>query len=306
MGQGGTLGSNFVLGAGAAISAQLLGNDRVIAVFFGDGAAARGTFHEAALQASVWKLPVVWICENNGWAISAPIARAEPDADIADRAAGYGMPGVVVDGQDALAVHAVTVEAVDARPRRRRADADRGQDAADPRPLRGRPAAVPRPTRRRQPRFRAIRSSAARARRPPRSPTRLDEAARAEVEEALAAALAAPRRRPDDRSSRTSGRERATATPRRRRAETTISYARAINQALAEEMRRDERVWMMGQDIGRMGGVFGVTRGLLDEFGAAARARHDDQRDVHRRRSGRRGDDRARSRWSSCSSPTSC
>ncbi|HWE11819.1 MAG TPA: thiamine pyrophosphate-dependent dehydrogenase E1 component subunit alpha [Solirubrobacteraceae bacterium] len=112
LGQGGTLGSSFVLGAGAAVSAQLQHSDRVVAVFFGDGAASRGTFHEAALQAAVWKLPVVWICENNGWALSAPIAEQSPTADIADRAAGYGMPGVVVDGQDALAVHEVTAAAV--------------------------------------------------------------------------------------------------------------------------------------------------------------------------------------------------
>ena len=78
LGQGGTLGSSFVLGAGAAVSAQLQDSDRVVAVFFGDGAASRGTFHEAALQASVWKLPVVWICENNGWALSAPITEQSP------------------------------------------------------------------------------------------------------------------------------------------------------------------------------------------------------------------------------------
>lgn len=113
LGQGGTLGSNFVLGAGAATSVQLLGEDRVVAVFFGDGAAARGTFHEAALQASVWKLPIVWICENNGWHLSAPFAAQSPTENVADRAAGYGMPGVVVDGQDAVAVRAATLEAVE-------------------------------------------------------------------------------------------------------------------------------------------------------------------------------------------------
>jgi acetoin:2,6-dichlorophenolindophenol oxidoreductase subunit alpha len=113
LGQGGTLGSSFPLGAGAAISSQLLGNDRVTAVFFGDGAAARGTFHEAALQAAVWKLPLVWVCENNGWALSAPIAEQSPTDNIADRAAAYGVPGVVVDGQDALAVHRAVAEAVE-------------------------------------------------------------------------------------------------------------------------------------------------------------------------------------------------
>jgi acetoin:2,6-dichlorophenolindophenol oxidoreductase subunit alpha len=113
LGQGGTLGSSFTLGAGAAISARMLGTDRVAAVFFGDGAASRGTFHEAALQASVWKLPLVWICENNGWALSVPIAEQSPTENIADRAAAYGVPGVVVDGQDALAVHAATTEAIE-------------------------------------------------------------------------------------------------------------------------------------------------------------------------------------------------
>jgi len=90
----------------------MLDEDRVVAIFFGDGAAARGTFHEAALTAAVWKLPLVWICENNGWAISVPIAEQSPTEDIADRAAAYGVPGVVVDGQDPMAVRAATEEAV--------------------------------------------------------------------------------------------------------------------------------------------------------------------------------------------------
>jgi pyruvate dehydrogenase E1 component alpha subunit len=112
LGQGGTLGSNFVLGAGAAIASQLREEDRVTAIFFGDGAAARGTWHEAALQASVWKLPVVWICENNGWALSARFADHSPTENIADRAAAYGVPGVVVDGQDPVAVYEAVATAV--------------------------------------------------------------------------------------------------------------------------------------------------------------------------------------------------
>ncbi|MDX6625427.1 MAG: acetoin:2,6-dichlorophenolindophenol oxidoreductase subunit alpha [Solirubrobacterales bacterium] len=112
LGQGGTVGSSFVLGAGVGISAQMLGTDKVVAIFFGDGSSARGTFHEAALTASVWKLPLVWICENNGWAISVPIGEQSPTENIADRAAAYGVPGVIVDGQDTLAVREATVEAV--------------------------------------------------------------------------------------------------------------------------------------------------------------------------------------------------
>lgn len=112
LGQGGTVGSSFVLGAGAGISAQMLGTDRVVAIFFGDGSSARGTFHEAALTASVWKLSLVWICENNGWAISVPIGEQSPTENIADRAVAYGVPGVIVDGQDAIAVREATAEAV--------------------------------------------------------------------------------------------------------------------------------------------------------------------------------------------------
>lgn len=112
LGQGGTLGSNFVLGAGAAITAQLQGSDRVSMVFFGDGASARGEWHEAALQASVWKLPLVWVCENNGWAVSARFAEQSPTPNVADRASAYGVPGVVVDGQDAVAVYLSVRDAV--------------------------------------------------------------------------------------------------------------------------------------------------------------------------------------------------
>ena len=112
LGQGGSIGSSFVLGAGAAISGQMLGTDRVCAIFFGDGASSRGTWHEAALQASVWKLPLVWVCENNGWAVSASIEEQSPTPNIADRASAYGVPGVIVDGQDALAVFDAVTEAV--------------------------------------------------------------------------------------------------------------------------------------------------------------------------------------------------
>ncbi len=113
LGQGGAIGSSFVLGAGAAISGQMLGTDRVCAIFFGDGASSRGTWHESALQASVWKLPIVWICENNGWAVSARISEQSPTENIADRASAYGVPGVIVDGQDAIAVFDAVTEAVD-------------------------------------------------------------------------------------------------------------------------------------------------------------------------------------------------
>jgi TPP-dependent pyruvate/acetoin dehydrogenase alpha subunit len=113
LGQSGTLGGSFPIAVGAALSSRLLKQDAVTLCFFGDGTANRGTFHEAANAASVWKLPVVWLCENNGWAVSARFEDTCSVARIADRAPAYGMPGVVVDGQDTVAVQEVVRQAVD-------------------------------------------------------------------------------------------------------------------------------------------------------------------------------------------------
>jgi acetoin:2,6-dichlorophenolindophenol oxidoreductase subunit alpha len=113
LGQSGTLGGSFPIAVGAALSARARKSDAVTLCFFGDGTANRGTFHEAANAAGVWKLPVVWLCENNGLAVSARFEDTCSVRSIADRAVGYGMPGVVVDGQDAVAVREVVTEAVD-------------------------------------------------------------------------------------------------------------------------------------------------------------------------------------------------
>jgi TPP-dependent pyruvate/acetoin dehydrogenase alpha subunit len=112
LGQSGTLGGSFTIAVGAALSARVRGTDQVTLCFFGDGTANRGTFHEAANAAGVWKLPVVWLCENNGFAVSATFKETCAAGSIADRAIGYGMPGVVVDGQDTVAVQEVVREAV--------------------------------------------------------------------------------------------------------------------------------------------------------------------------------------------------
>lgn len=112
MGQGGTLGSCFTLSAGLALASKSLGETRVACAFFGDGASARGTFLEAGVTAKAWGLPVVWICENNGWAVSARVQDVQGTSDIAPRADALGFHTQVVDGQDALAVHEAAREAV--------------------------------------------------------------------------------------------------------------------------------------------------------------------------------------------------
>lgn len=112
LGQSGTLGGSFTIAVGAGLSAKVRGSDQVTMCFFGDGTANRGTWHESANAASVWQLPIVWVCENNGWAVSATFKETCSVPSIATRAAGYGMPGVVVDGQDAVAVREVVAAAV--------------------------------------------------------------------------------------------------------------------------------------------------------------------------------------------------
>ena len=112
LGQGGTLGSCFGIATGAAFSAKYRGTDQVVVCFFGDGTANRGAFHESVNAAAAWKLPVVWICENNGYAVSVPVADSTAGR-IVDRAAGYGMPGVRINGMDVTEVYRATCEAVD-------------------------------------------------------------------------------------------------------------------------------------------------------------------------------------------------
>jgi pyruvate dehydrogenase E1 component alpha subunit len=111
LGESGTLGGNFVVGVGVAYAEQYHRSGRVTIVFFGDGTASRGQFHEAANFAALRDLPMVFFCENNGWGLSVPVHESAAVADLADRAAGYRMPGVVVDGRDAAAVYAATADA---------------------------------------------------------------------------------------------------------------------------------------------------------------------------------------------------
>jgi len=112
LGQSGTLGGAFPIASGAALAAQMRGTDQVVICFFGEGAANRGTFLEAANVASLWKLPVIWLCENNGWSVSVSFEASSATANIADRASAYNMPGVIVDGMDVVAVHEVVAAAV--------------------------------------------------------------------------------------------------------------------------------------------------------------------------------------------------
>ena len=114
----GMLGANAIVGAGtviingAALTAQYLDTDRVAVAFFGDGASNTGTFHEAMNLASVWNLPSIFVCENNGYAESTPKRQHQKIQDIAVRAVAYDMPANIVDGNDVSAVYLAAKEAI--------------------------------------------------------------------------------------------------------------------------------------------------------------------------------------------------
>jgi acetoin:2,6-dichlorophenolindophenol oxidoreductase subunit alpha len=117
VGESAIVGGGIPLATGCGLSAKVRGTDQVSLCFFGDGAVNNGTFHESLNMAALWKLPVIYLCENNGYAVTTSIASSHGQPDIAKRADGYGMPGLAIDGQDFRAMYAATSEAV-ARARR--------------------------------------------------------------------------------------------------------------------------------------------------------------------------------------------
>ncbi len=108
-----TLGEEVPIYIGAAWSAKLDKSDRICVCFFGDGTANRAPMHESMNLAAIFKLPVIFLCENNGYGLSMPTSKSVAINDIAERGAAYGMPGVVVDGNDVIAVYEVAHDAIE-------------------------------------------------------------------------------------------------------------------------------------------------------------------------------------------------
>jgi TPP-dependent pyruvate/acetoin dehydrogenase alpha subunit len=112
LGANGIVGGGLPIATGSALAAVVAGKDDVTACFFGDGASNEGTFHESLNIAAVWKLPVVFVCENNGYGEFTPMQTVTSVRDIAQRAHGYNIPGVIVDGNDVMEVFGAASEAV--------------------------------------------------------------------------------------------------------------------------------------------------------------------------------------------------
>ncbi|MDR3244106.1 MAG: thiamine pyrophosphate-dependent dehydrogenase E1 component subunit alpha [Elusimicrobiota bacterium] len=115
----GNLGANGIVGAaipiatGSALASKILGDNHVTLCIFGDAASNQGTFHESINMAAAWKLPIVYVCENNGYGVSVPIHKVTNTDNIAVRAKAYNIPGVFVDGEDVVAVYEAVLKAVE-------------------------------------------------------------------------------------------------------------------------------------------------------------------------------------------------
>ena len=271
----GMLGSYAIVGAhlpmatGAAWSAKLRGTTQVAVAFFGDGATNIGAFHEALNLAAVWKLPVIFVCENNRYMEYTPIASVTSVPNpAADRAAANGMPGVLVDGNDVVAVHDTMAEAVE---RARSGDGPTVVEALTYRhfghsrtdPATYRPAEEVEEWLARDPLIvaapRLLEFGADRGRRGRRRRARGGRGRRRGVAGRPGRAAGRPGRGVHRRVGRR-GLGMADLTP--------DAYRDAVADGIARELRRDPTVVCLGEDIGAAGGVFKTTVGLFEEFGA--------------------------------------
>lgn len=273
----GILGANGVVGAGpglacgAALASLVQGGAGI--VFFGDGAANEGVVHEAMNLAALWRLPLLFLCENNRYGLSTAQAASTAGPGLAARAAAYGMPGEAVDGNDAVALHEAAGRALS------RARSGQGPSFIEAATWRWGDHSM----RANLPAYRAATAEAeGRAGDPiarlervildggiatPGDLAALRQAAADEIAAAVAAADAAPAPSWDtmDHAVMPPLPPAPNAPPPGTR---EISYVDAVNEALHEAMADDDRVLLLGQDVGGIGGIFGCSRGLLDRFGA--------------------------------------
>jgi pyruvate dehydrogenase E1 component beta subunit/2-oxoisovalerate dehydrogenase E1 component len=267
------VGGGLPLAAGLALGDRMQGHPHITACFFGDGALAEGEFHETMNLAALWGLPVLFVCENNLYAMGTAVARVQANPDFAARAATYGMPAEAVDGMDVVAVEAAARRAVGAmratpgpyflecRTYRFRAhsmfDSQQYRTRDEVKEWREKGPIV---------RFQGWAMEAGLVH-------EADvEAIEAEVAKQIANATAAAEQAPwepvEDLLRHTVADTRP-APPEPPAPDETVetTYREACKQAITEALLTDERVFLMGEDIGAYGGCYAVTKGLLAEFG---------------------------------------
>ena len=269
------VGGGLPLAVGLALADRMRREDAVTACFFGDGAVAEGEFHESLNLAALWTLPVLFVCENNRYAMGTALEISEAETDIHKKAESYGMASEVVDGMDIVAVEAAARRAVAAiretgkpyflecRTYRFRAhsmfDAQLYRDKAEVEAWRAKDPIV---------RFQAWAGQSGLAH--PDDVDRIHAAAMAEIEAAVAFSEAGAWEPVEDLEKYVCAPERPAPPPAAPTAsgETVeISYRDAVREAIREALHKDERAFLMGEDVGRYGGCYAVSKGLLAEFG---------------------------------------
>lgn len=271
------LGAMLPVADGLALAAQLRGEKRVAVAFTGDGATSEGDFHEAVNLAAVWKLPVLFVIENNQYGLSTPTAEQYACRDLADRGPGYGIPGWIVDGNDVLAVHAAVASAVE---RARRGDGPtllefktfrmRGHEEASGTAYV--PKALTAEWEMKDPVARFEAHLEKRGLLTPEAAAAVRAELRGRIDAWVDEALAAPE--PESSAARELADVYAVAAPplpapERSPEAPELRYLDAIRDGMREALLGDPGVLLLGQDIAEYGGVFKATEGLAEEFGRA-------------------------------------
>ena len=295
LGANGIVGAAMPLAVGAGLASRLRGEGQVSIAFFGDGANNQGVFHESLNLASVWKLPVIFVCENNQYALSTSYRQTTAVEQVAMRAPAYDIPGITIDGNDAAEVYLVVSEAVE---RARAGDGPTlieamtyrwGQHSMrvnlrDPRPeeefeeWKARDPIV---------RMEEIIDGAGGI-----SGKRMKEIGKAvdsELEEAVSFGTGSPEPSIQVMQQAVYAPHVAVTEPGPGSGR-DLSFVEALNEAIHGEMERDDSVFIMGEDVGLTGGIFQVSKGLIEKFGEERGARHADLGSELRRLRGRRGD----------------
>ena len=275
LGANGIVGAAMPLSTGAGLAARLDGAGRVAVAFFGDGAANQGVFHESLNLASVWKLPLVFICENNQYALSTSFRDTTSVDQVAERAVAYGIPGRTIDGNDVVEVYEVVREAVE------RARAGEGPTLIEAMTYRWGGHSM-------RANIRDPRSEEEYATWMERDPVQrverelvnveiVDEAGIesigsevvAELDEAVEFGRAADQPAAELLGTAVYAPHEAFEEPALPNGNgRALGFVDALNEALHQEMESDAQVVVMGEDVGATGGIFGATKGLMEKFGA--------------------------------------
>ncbi|MCB9742513.1 MAG: pyruvate dehydrogenase (acetyl-transferring) E1 component subunit alpha [Alphaproteobacteria bacterium] len=260
------------LAVGLGLADHLAGRRQVTACFFGEGAVAEGEFHEAMNLATLWRLPVLFCCENNGYAMGTALARSESQVDLVTKAASYGMPAEAVDGMDVLAVEAAVRRAVaearegggprflELRTYRFRAhsmfDAQLYREKAEIEAWKERDPIT-------------LFVARAGGLLPEARRAAIAEAVEAELAEAVAFAEAGQLEPVEDLTLDVMSPPEPCPAPAHpvRLPEGATTYRECVKQAIREAILSDDRVLLMGEDVGAYGGCYAVSKGLMAELG---------------------------------------